>query len=72
MVSESPQIIHEKDRVEVALIAEIIAYGNQRGEFDVADVIATAETVQNAIVLFDAPNFMGLFPLEWFRAWPSE
>jgi len=64
---ERKEIIHEKVEAERALIAEILAQGNESGEFGVEDVIATAGAVHASIVLFDVPIFMKLYPLEQFE-----
>jgi AcrR family transcriptional regulator len=67
VAGERPQIVHEKNEAEQALIAEILAQGNACGEFDVPDVIAAARTVHSATVLFNVPIFMSLYPLEEFE-----
>ncbi len=64
VASERPETVREKNRAEQALIAEILAQGNANGEFDVADVIATAKAVHSAMVLFFVPIFMPLYELE--------
>jgi AcrR family transcriptional regulator len=66
VASERPETVREKNRAEQALIAEILAQGNANGEFDVADVIATAKSVHSAMVLFFA-IFMPLYELEEFE-----
>ncbi|GJM05651.1 MAG: hypothetical protein DHS20C09_16470 [marine bacterium B5-7] len=60
-------LVHSKINNENALITEIIAYGNQTGEFDVDDVIDTAAAVHSMLVLFDVPMFMPLFTKEEFE-----
>jgi AcrR family transcriptional regulator len=64
---ERKQIVHEKVEAECALIAEILVQGNESDEFSVQNVIATAEAVHAAMVLFDVPIFMKLYPLEQFE-----
>ena len=64
VASERPETVREKNRAEQALIAEILAQGNANGEFEVADVIATAKSVHSAMVLFFVPIFMPLYELE--------
>jgi AcrR family transcriptional regulator len=61
---ERPGILHEKNEAERALIAEILAQGNSSGEFDVQDIIATAQLVHASLALFSVPVFMPLYPLE--------
>lgn len=60
-------LVHNKINNENALIMEIIAYGNQTGEFDVDDVIDTAAAIHSMLVLFDVPMFMHLFTKEEFE-----
>jgi AcrR family transcriptional regulator len=60
-------LVHEKINNENALLAEIIAYGNQTEEFDVDDVIESAATIHSMLVLFDVPIFMPLFTKEEFE-----
>lgn len=67
VANERPEIVHEKNEAEQAMLAEILAQGNSSGEFAVADVIATARTVHAATVLFNVPIFMGLYPLQEFE-----
>ncbi len=64
---ERPEMVHEKNEAEQAMLAEILAQGNGTGEFEVADVIATARTAHAATVLFNVPIFMGLYPLQEFE-----
>jgi AcrR family transcriptional regulator len=61
---ERPAIVHQKSEAERALIAEILAQGNASGEFDVPDIIATAQLVHASLALFSLPLFMPLYPLE--------
>jgi AcrR family transcriptional regulator len=67
VLSERPGEIRAKLDKEGALLAEILAQGNAAGEFDVADVVAMAQTVQAAFAIFDAPTFVGLFPREEYE-----
>ena len=46
-----------------SMIAEILAQGNAQKEFAVENVVATAETIFAAIVVFYTPLFMHLYPL---------
>lgn len=61
---EHSNIIHNKMERERALIAEILAQGNQSGEFDVPDVIKTATSVHASLMLFGIPLFQMLYPRE--------
>jgi len=65
--SHSPEMIQQKMKALVALIAEILAYGNETGEFAVDDIVSTAETVYSALILFDVPIFVPLFNAEEFE-----
>ena len=67
ITNERADIIHQKIAAQRALIAEILAYGNETGEFDIRDVITTAQAVHAALVLFDVPLFMSLYPLPEFE-----
>ncbi len=60
-------LVHNKINNENALITEILAFGNQTGEFDVDDVIDTAAAIHSMLVLFDVPMFMHLFTKEEFE-----
>ena len=62
-----PDLVHNKINNENALITEIIAFGNQTGEFDVDDVIDTAAAIHSMLVLFDVPMFIHLFTKEEFE-----
>lgn len=60
-------LIYERIDAENALLAEILTHGNETGEFSINDVIATARSVHTALVIFDVPIFMGLFPYVEFE-----
>jgi len=61
ITTRKPELIKARIRDIVSLLAEILAYGNERGEFDVDDVVASAATVHAALVLFELPIFVGLY-----------
>ena len=65
--SNNPEIIHQKIKVQVALIAEILAYGNETGEFEIDDIVSKAETIYATLLLFDVPIFLPLFTPEEFE-----
>lgn len=67
ITSTRQDLVHEKLSSTQALLAEIIARGNRNGEFDVDDVVSTAATIQSALVLFDVPIFIHLYPREFFE-----
>jgi AcrR family transcriptional regulator len=62
-----PDIVARKHHGEQALIAEILAEGNRSGEFDIPDVVTTAETVLATLALFSVPLFMQSYPLQTFE-----
>lgn len=47
-----------------SLLAEIISEGNRNEEFDVPDVLQASKMCFAALTKFNAPHFMGMFPLE--------
>lgn len=66
-VLEKPELLKDRKEVIQSLIAEVLAEGNQTGEFAIDDIIKTAESIKNATVAFSFPMFMRLFPKEKFR-----
>ena len=50
------------------LIAEILARGNDSGEFDIEDVIDAAQTVHASLILFQLPLLMGMYELPELEA----
>lgn len=67
VIALRPEVVHEMSSTLQAMIAEILAQGNAEGEFAVADVMTTAETVFTAIAAFYTPLFMHLYPLPEFE-----
>ena len=61
IMEQRTELVHEKMRAQQALIAEILAYGNETGEFDVEDVLTTARSVYASLTLFEVPIFQSLF-----------
>ena len=68
IIAERKDIVKLKNQREQAYIAEILAQGNTQGEFDVSDVIATAEVVHVSLALFQTPFFMSLYDLDTFES----
>lgn len=68
IASQRQDLVHEKIRAQIALLAEILAHGNETGEFAVDDVIRTARAVYATLVLFEVPLFASLYSPEEFRA----
>jgi len=71
IIAERKDIVRNKNQREQAFIAEILAQGNTQGEFDVSDVIATAEVVHASLTLFQTPFFMSLYDIETFESLAS-
>lgn len=61
-----PDLVHHKIENEKALIMEILALGNQTGEFQVDNVMKRAEAIHAMLVVFDVPMFMHLFSEEQY------
>lgn len=47
-----------------SLVAEVLAEGNRSGEFDVPDILGTANVILASTMKFITPHFMGAFALE--------
>ena len=65
-VTEKAELLLARQQAIQSMIAEILAEGNRTGEFEVDDIIVTAESISNAIVGFHFPMFMPLFAKEKF------
>ncbi|MFT5134247.1 MAG: AcrR family transcriptional regulator, partial [Gammaproteobacteria bacterium] len=66
IASDHPELVHRKIELQQSLLAEILAFGNQSGEFEIDDVITAAEGLHAAMVVFEVPMFMTLFSYEVF------
>lgn len=66
VASERQELVYEKLKNQHALITEILVQGNQSGEFNISDVVTTARAVQSALVKFNVPIFMALYPIDEF------
>ncbi len=64
VILKHSNIVHDKVRKSCSLLAEILAQGNESGEFEVNDVVKTAETVYAALKMFHVPIFMSLYSHE--------
>ena len=62
-----PDLVHHKVNNEQALLMEILAYGNQTGEFNIDNVVETAEAIHAMLIVFDVPMFMHLFSWEEYE-----
>jgi AcrR family transcriptional regulator len=67
ITKNKPELIYEKMSNTNALLVEILSYGNQTGEFNVDDILDTANAIYATIVVFDVPMFMSLFSKEEFE-----
>lgn len=67
IVTERPDVVHAKLNTMHSLIAEILLEGNNRGEFDIEDVMSMAQTVFTASKVFQVPIFMGLHDYAHFE-----
>ncbi len=67
ILNERKDLVHDKVEIEMGLIAEILAMGNNSGEFSVEDVLVTSRSIQTAIIMFNVPTFLGLYPFEEFQ-----
>ncbi len=67
ILTERKDLVHEKVETEMGLIAEILAQGNSSGEFSVKDVLTTSRNIQTAIIMFNVPTYLGLYPFEQFQ-----
>ncbi len=63
-----PELVQQKIKAHVNIIGEILAYGNETGEFFVDDVLITAEAINSTLLLFNVPSFLPLFSKEEFEA----
>ncbi len=61
VILEHSDIVHDKARESCSLLAEVLAQGNESGEFEVADIVKTSETVYAALKMFHVPIFMSLY-----------
>lgn len=60
-------IVHDMLKERCALIAEVLAQGNETGEFDVADIISTSRAVYATLTIFTVPLFASLFTQKEFE-----
>ncbi len=64
ITTRKPELIKARIKDIISLLAEILASGNERGEFLVEDVVETATTVHACMILFEVPIFVGLYSLD--------
>jgi len=64
ITTRKPELFKAMVRDIESLLAEILVYGNATGEFDVVDVMTGASCIHAAMVLYEVPIFVGLYPYE--------
>lgn len=67
VLKSNSEMIHNKIASSRALLIEILAHGNQSGEFNVDDLNDTAIAINACLVVFDVPMFMSLYTKEQFE-----
>lgn len=72
MTTHNADLIYKKISDHHSRIAEILAQGNANSEFDIDDIVKSAETVYTSLVVFDVPLFADLFSAEKYREMASE
>jgi len=60
VIKERYDLAEKHDEMLVSLIAEVLALGNASDEFNVTDVVATADTIKMAIASFTDPAIIGI------------
>ncbi len=61
ILEKRQDLVHARIQAQTSLIVEILAFGNESGEFEVGDVIATARSVYASLTLFEVPLFQPLY-----------
>jgi AcrR family transcriptional regulator len=67
VANERKDVVKRRDMYIDALFAEVLSRGNNSGEFEIEDVIGTAQTVHNALRIFEVPTFMSFYELPEFE-----
>lgn len=60
---ERSDLVSRHKEIKQSLLAEILAEGNRSGEFEVSDIVATAETILQATALAEDHQFVGKYAL---------
>ena len=58
------ELVEKHREKQNSLMAEILAEGNRLGDFEVQDVVQTAQTIYAMTTKFRVPHFMGRYTLE--------
>lgn len=67
IVAERPDVVQAKIKTDLELIELILNEGVATGEFAISDMKTTCQSVQHAIVKFNVPLFMSMYPLDEFE-----
>ena len=67
ILEQRQDLVHLRIQTQTSLVAEILSYGNETGEFEVDDVITTARSVFASLTLFEVPIFQPLYSEEEFE-----
>jgi len=67
ILEKRQDLVHARIQAQNSLIVEILAFGNESGEFEVEDVIATARSVYASLTLFEVPLFQPLYSEDEFE-----
>lgn len=67
ITQKRPDLVYKKIESENILISEILSYGNETGEFNIDDIMATAQTIHTSLIVFNVPIFMSLYSHEQFK-----
>jgi AcrR family transcriptional regulator len=72
IITRRQDLVQKKIERDQELVIEILRQGQASGEFDIDDLVSTAEAVRNATVKFCMPLFMHMYPLEEFERMANE
>lgn len=67
VATQRTEVVHRKIESRCNLVAEILRYGNNTGEFLVIDLIAASEAVYASLALFTVPLLLPLYSREDFE-----
>lgn len=67
IMKSNTELVHNKIESNKTLLIEILAHGNQTGEFNVDDLSEAATSINACLVVFDVPMFMSLYTKEQFE-----
>ncbi len=67
IVTEHCEIIQSRIENDLKLIITILESGIQNDEFSIENILNTAQAVQHAIIKFNVPLFMSMYPLNEFE-----